>query len=361
MRHSMSPKPCRRGARTRGVRYLDAKIQRMEDPRLVTGHGRYVDDITMEGLPHAAFLRAPLAHAKIRSIDTSHTAALPGVHRVFTHADLGPKYAHRMNQLYPAPVIEQNRTQYPLAKDEVCYVGKAVAVVVADTRAIAEDALALIDVDFETLPAVVDIRTALADGAPPAHADTTSNLVGKMRSGFGDIGEAFAKADHVFSAGFMQHRGGCHSMETRGVIARDDPWGEGLTLWTSAQSPYLIRRALANWLDEPEERVRVVAPDVGGGFGPKAGFYPEEIAIPLVARAMERPVKWIEDRREHLVSTTTQRDQYWDLEVACTAEGRILGLRGTVTHENGTYDSLRHSFAEQFPDAIAWCLCHSGD
>ena len=320
-----------------GVRYIGAEVQRMEDPRLITGHGRYVDDITMQGMLHAAFLRASQAHAKIRSIDTSRAAEMPGVQRVFTLADFAPEYRKPMNQLYPAPVIEQNKTQYPLAKDEVCYVGEAVAVVVADSRAIAEDALALIEVDYETLPAVVNIMTALEDGAPLAHADTSSNLMGRMRSKFGDIDDAFAKADHVFSADFMQHRGGCHSMETRGVIARDDPWGEGLSLWTSAQSPYLIRRALATWLDEPEERVRVIAPDVGGGFGPKAGFYPEEIVIPLVARALGRPVKWIEDRREHFVSTTTQRDQHWHLEVACTNEGKMLGLRGTVTHENGAY------------------------
>lgn len=319
------------------VRYLGAEVQRMEDPRLLTGHGRYVDDISMEGMLHAAFLRAPMAHGKIRSIDTSRALELPGVHRVITHADLGAKYSHRMNQLYPAPVIEQDKTQYPLAKDEVCYVGEAVAIVVADSRAIAEDALALVDVDYEALPAVVNVLTALDDDAPLAHADTSSNLMGKMRSAFGDIEDSFAKADHVFSAAFMQHRGGCHSMETRGVIARDDPWGDGLTLWTSAQSPYLIRRALATWLGESEERVRVIAPDVGGGFGPKAGFYPEEAAICLAARIMKCPVKWIEDRREHFISTTTQRDQHWDLEVACTAEGKILGLRGKVTHENGAY------------------------
>ena len=320
-----------------GVRYIGAEVQRMEDPRLITGHGRYVDDIVFGDMLHAAFLRSSQAHAKIRSIDTSKASALSGVKKVFTLADLGPNYERRMNQLYPAPVIEQNKTQYPLAKDEVCYVGEAIAVVVADSRAIAEDALALIVVDYETLQAVIDVRTALEDGAQLAHSDATSNLMGKMRSKFGDIEDAFSKADHVFSAGFMQHRGGCHSMETRGVIARDDPWGDGLTLWTSAQSPYLIRRALANWLGEPEERVRVIAPDVGGGFGPKAGFYPEEIVIPLVARIMECPVKWIEDRQEHFISTTTQRDQYWNLEVACKSDGKILGLKGKVTHENGAY------------------------
>ncbi|MBO6782563.1 MAG: xanthine dehydrogenase family protein molybdopterin-binding subunit [Alphaproteobacteria bacterium] len=320
-----------------GVRYVGAEVQRMEDPRLITGHGRYVDDITLEGMLHAAFLRSPVAHARIGSIDTSRAAELEGVHRVLTLADFPAELQKPMAQLYPAPPIEHNKTQYPLAHDEVCHVGQAIACVVADSRAIAEDALALIDVDYENLPAVVDVRTALDADAPKAHADLDTNLMGRLGSKFGDIEEAFAKADHVFSASFMQHRGGCHSMETRGVVSRDDPWGDGLTLWTSAQSPYLIRRALAAWLGEPEERVRVIAPDVGGGFGPKAGFYPEEIVIPLAARMLGRPVKWIEDRREHFVSTTTQRDQHWELEVACTSDGRMLGLRGNVTHENGAW------------------------
>ncbi len=320
------------------VRYTGAEVQRMEDPRLLTGHGRYVDDIHLAGTLHAAFLRSSHAHARIRGIDASAALALPGVHGVFTQTDLAlPDTTQPMNQLYPAPVIHQDITQHPLAADEVCYVGQTVALVVADTRAIAEDALALVNVDYEPLPAIIDCREALADGAPLAHAGTDSNLGGQLRSAFGDIDSAFAKADHVFSAEFMQHRGGCHAMETRGVLARDEPYGEGLTVWSSTQCPYLVRRALANYLGESEERVRIIAPDVGGGFGPKAGFYPEEIVIPVVARQLGRPVKWIEDRREHFTATTGQRDQQWELEVACDSDGKILGLRGQVTHDNGAF------------------------
>ena len=321
-----------------GVRYTGAQVQRMEDPRLVTGHGHYVDDMHLHGMLHAAFLRSSHAHARIRSIDTGAAQALAGVHGVFTQADLGPAVAAKaMSQLYPAPAIKQDITQFPLASGEVCYVGETVAVVVADSRAIAEDALALIAVDYDPLPAIIDCRKALDADAPKAHLNSPDNFVGQLRNAFGDIEAAFAAADHVFSAAFMQHRGGCHAMETRGVLARDDPYGDGLTVWSSTQCPYLVRRALAKYLGEAEERVRIIAPDVGGGFGPKAGFYAEEIVIPLMSRLLGRPVKWIEDRREHFTATTTQRDQQWDLEVACDTDGKILGLRGNVTHENGAY------------------------
>ncbi len=320
------------------VRYTGAKVHRMEDPRLLTGHGRYVDDIHLPGMLHAAFLRSSHAHARIHSIDASAALALPGVHGVFTQADLGGDFVGQaMSQLYPAPVIKQDKTQYPLASGEVCFVGQTVAVVVADSRALAEDALALIAVDYEPLPAIIDCRAALAAEAPHAHDDSDSNLVGQMGTSFGDVDGTFARAKHVFSASFLQHRGGCHAMETRGVVACDEPYDDGLTVWSSTQCPYLVRRALARYLGEAEERVRIIAPDVGGGFGPKAGFYPEEIVIPLVARTLGRPVKWIEDRREHFVTTTTQRDQQWDLEVACDGEGKIFGIRGKVIHENGAY------------------------
>ncbi|CAN0137343.1 unnamed protein product [Discosporangium mesarthrocarpum] len=166
-----------------GVRYVGAHVQRMEDPRLVTGHGRYVDDITLEGMLHAAFLRSPHAHAKINGIDASRAAALAGVHAVLTHADLvarfGASFGKPMEQLYPAPVLTQDRTQYPLAKDEVCYVGQTVAIIVADSRATAEDALALIDVDYATLPAIVDVRQALKPDAPLAHLGDETNRAGQ--------------------------------------------------------------------------------------------------------------------------------------------------------------------------------------
>lgn len=320
------------------ISYIGARIERLEDERLLTGHGRYVDDITLPGQLEAAFLRSSHAHARIRSIDASAARALPGVHAVLLADDLGAPYAtKRMGQLYPSPLLTQSITQYPLARDEVNFVGQTIAIVVAQSRAIAEDALALIDVDFEPLPAVVDCRSALDPATPKVHQGTDSNLVGTLKADWGDIAAAFDNAPHRFRTTFLQHRGGCHAMETRGVIANDDPYNGGLTLYIASQTPYLVRRALAAYLETSENEVRVIAPDVGGGFGPKAGLYPEDVVVSLAARILKRPVKWIEDRREHFYATHTQRDQFWDLEVAADGDGTILGVRGEVILENGAF------------------------
>ena len=321
-----------------GVRYIGAEVQRMEDDRLLLGDGCYVDDISRDRMLHVAFVRSTHAHALIKNIETSEARNLEGVHEVFTHRDLAASYEfRRMNQLYPAPVIDQNITQYPIAKKEVCYVGEIIVAIVADNRAIAEDAVDVITIEYEVLPAVIDCRSDLETRAPKAHNDSPNNLVGIIRTSFGDIDEAFSAADHIFARSFLQHRGGCHAMECRGTVAEYDSKTRNCTLWSSTQCPYLVRRALADYFGEAEEKFRVIAPDVGGGFGPKAGFYPEEILIPFIARLLNRPVKWIEDRHEHFVATTTQRDQQWDVEVACDADGVIKGIRGHVTHENGAY------------------------
>ena len=321
-----------------GVRYFGAEVRRAEDPKLITGLGRYVDDIKLPGMLAAAFVRSTQAHARIGDIDTTAAKALPGVHAVFTLADFGEPFAERrMVQPYPAPILKQPITQYPLARDEVCYVGEAVAVVVAETRHIAEDGAALVAVDYEPLPAIVACGGATSDDAPLAHVDSPDNIAAQLRVSFGDVDDAFAKADHVFEETLHQHRGGCHAMECRGVIAEDRPHHDGLTIWSSTQCPYLVRRNVAAYLDRDEGRVRVVAPDVGGGFGPKAGVYCEEIVIPLAAAALGRPVKWIEDRREHFVTTNTQRDQLWSLAVAVDANGKMIGVRGKVTHDCGAY------------------------
>ncbi len=321
-----------------GVRYFGAEVRRVEDARLVTGNGRYVDDIELPGMLEAAIVRSTEAHARIRSIDAEAARALPGVHAVFTLADFPPEYRDRpMVQPYPAPVLLQPTTQYPLARDEVCYVGQGIAVAVAETRHIAEDAAGLVAVDYEKLPAVVDCREAAKDGAPLAHADSPDNVVARLRVAFGEADAAFADAAHVFEERFLQHRGGCHAMECRGVIAEDRPHQDGLTIISATQCPYLVRRNVAAYLGRDEGRVRVVAPDVGGGFGPKAGVYAEEIVVPLAASALGRPVKWIEDRREHFVTTNTQRDQEWTLQAAVDSDGRLLGVRGRVVHDNGAY------------------------
>ncbi len=320
------------------ARYIGETIERLEDDRLLTGQGRFVDDMVLPGMLEAAFLRSSHAHAHIRSIDASAARGLPGVHAVLTADDLGPEFAEkRMGQPYPTPLLTQSITQFPLARDEVNFVGQTIAIAIADTRALAEDALALIDVDYEPLDAVVDCRTALDPATPKAHLGNESNLVGKMHAAWGDAAAAFASAPHTFAITFMQHRGGCHAMETRGMIAAADPFDGGLTLWSATQTPYLARRALAAYLGCGETQLRVVAPDVGGGFGPKAGLYPEEVVVSLAARILKRPVKWIEDRREHFYSTNTLRDQHWDLEIAAADDGTILAIRGHIIQENGAF------------------------
>jgi carbon-monoxide dehydrogenase large subunit len=320
-----------------GVRYFGAQVLRVEDDNLIVGHGQYVDDIQLPDMAHGAFLRSPHAHARITKIDTSRAEALDGVHAVFTYGDLSGPLAEQMIQTYPSPAIKQDLRPYLLARDEVCFVGEAVAFIVAESRHVAEDAQALIDVDYQTLKPIVDVRQALGENAPLAHDGAPDNLAAELNVKYGDIDEVFANADHHLNTRFMQHRGGCHAMECRGVVAVHDPRENELTIWSATQCPYLIRRALAKQFDLPEENLRLIAPDVGGGFGPKAGYYVEEAIVPFAAKLLGRPVKWIEDRREHFISTNTQRDTVWDLEIAANSEGRILGVRGDMTLDNGAY------------------------
>ena len=320
-----------------GVRYLGASVKRVEDPRLITGRARYVDDIELPDLLHAAFVRSAHAHARLTGIEREAALALPGVRSVFTLADFGAAYADkRMPLTFPSPLFKQAITQYPLARDEVCYVGEPIAVVVAESRHIAEDAVALVGVDYEPLPAVIDCEAAFA-GDTVAHAGASDNLVATLKGQFGDAAAAFSRAPHVFKERYELHRGGCHSMECRGVIARHDSFDDTLTVWSSTQSPYPVRKFLSLYLDRDESRTRVIAPDVGGGFGPKAAFYPEEVVISLAAMKLGRPVKWIEDRREHFVATTQQRNQVWELEIAARDDGKILGIRGRAIHDHGAY------------------------
>lgn len=320
-----------------GVRQVGARVHRAEDEALVRGLGQYVDDIKLPGMLHAAFLRSEAAHATLRGIDASAARTLPGVHAVLTWADLPEVVRKPMVQTYPGPALLQNLTPTPLAHDEVHHVGQPVAMVIADTRAIAEDALALIAVEYEALPVVVDIRRAAEPGAPKAHRGAPDNIAARLAARFGDVDTAFAKAHTTVQIADWQHRGGCHAMECRGVIAQAMPATGEITVWSSTQCPYLVRRALAEQFDFAETSIRVIAPDVGGGFGPKAGFYVEEIMVTEAARQIGRPVKWIEDRREHFVATTGQRDSYWALEAAVDAEGRITAMRGQAISDQGAF------------------------
>src|SRR5712671_7689159 len=328
-----------RGRETRmGARQFGARVKRLEDPALLTGRGRFVDDVKLPGTLEACFVRSPYAHARIRSIDVAPALALPGVHAVLTADDLpGPMARDPIPMILPVLGIAAFRTQLCLARDEVSYAGQTIALVVADSRYVAEDAAALVVVDYEVLPAISDCRDALKPGAAPAHADLASNLAASIPMSYGDVDTAFAGATHVFEEEFWVHRGGGMSLETRAVLANYEPAGDLLTVWSSTQTPHLGRRALADLLARNLETIRVIAPDVGGGFGPKAPFYAEEAVIPAAALRLGRPVKWIEDRREHFMCATQERDQYWKVALALDAQGKILGFRGTMLHDTGAF------------------------
>jgi aerobic carbon-monoxide dehydrogenase large subunit len=321
-----------------GAKHFGARVTRTEDPALLTGQARYVDDIKLPGTLHACFVRSPHAHAHIRAIDAKAALAMAGVHAVLTADDLPPRMATgQIPLLVPNQAITTSRTQIALAREEVCYVGQTIAVVVAENRYIAEDAAAAVKIDFDVLPAVSDPRDAVKPGAPRAHSDLGSNVAAFVPMGYGDAEAAFKNAPHVFEEDIFVHRGGAMTLEGRAVLARHDPATDMLQVWSSTQTPHLCRGTLADLFERDLESIRVIAPFVGGGFGTKAPFYPEEAVIPAAAMKLGRPVKWIEDRREHFVSATQERDQYWKVAVAVDNEGRILGLRGAMLHDNGAY------------------------
>ncbi len=324
-----------------GAKWFGARVLRKEDPALLTGKGCYVDDINLPGMLHAVVLRSPHPHAGIRRIDKTRALATAGVHAVVTHADLPePMRNQRVPLLVPNPAIKQVYMPYCLAKDEVCFVGDPIAIVVADNRYVAEDAAAVVDIDFEPLGSVSDCAAALEKDAPRSHRDADpalGNLGALIPLIVGDTDAAFASAAHVFREQIFQHRGGAFFMECRGMIAAPDPVQDSLTIYVSSQGSHRHKRAYLDLLDWGDHQLRIVTPDVGGGFGPKGSFYAEYGALAASAMLLRRPVKWIEDRQENFLSTQQERDQYWDIEIAVDKDARILGLRGKLIHDSGAY------------------------
>ncbi|HEV2471948.1 MAG TPA: xanthine dehydrogenase family protein molybdopterin-binding subunit, partial [Chthonomonadales bacterium] len=319
------------------TRWFGAPVQRQEDPRLLRGRGSYVDDIDLPTMLHAAILRSTHAHARIVSIDASAARDLPGVHLVLTARDLGEKL-EPSPLLVPHHALTQPRTQLPLALDEVRYVGEAVALVVAEDRYIAEDAFDLIEVEYEPLPVVHSLAVAAADNAPLVHADVPGNLAARLVQTVGDPDSVFTQATHVVRESMVIDRGAAMPMECRGVLARWDAHEGMLTCWISTQGPIPIRNGLAAIFQLPEHKVRVIAPDVGGGFGTKIMmFYPEEVLVPLAAIQLGRPVKWIEDRREHFISANQERSQEHEVEYAYDDQGILLAVRDRFLHDAGAY------------------------
>jgi carbon-monoxide dehydrogenase large subunit len=318
--------------------HIGRRVLRTEDSPLLRGEGHYVGDIELPDMLHVAFVRSPYAHALIRGIDVSRALEIEGVAAVVTAAEMAGFVAMpRMPLGFPTRELPPDITPYLLTPEEVCFVGEAVAMVLATSRYIAEDAAAAVEVDYEPLDVLSDCRAALDPNAPKVRREAADNVLTRFRVGYGDCDAAFASATHVFGVSLHQHRGGAHPMEGRGVVAHYEEHHRTLTVWSSTQMTHELQFTLAEVLGIAETRLRVIAPDVGGGFGAKYLVYPEELAVAAVALHLRRPVKWLEDRGEHFVSAIQERDQYWDMEIAVSDDARILGVRGTMVHDQGAY------------------------
>jgi aerobic carbon-monoxide dehydrogenase large subunit len=323
------------------TRYFGERIKRNEDPRLLTGQGLYVDDVDLPNMLHAAFVRSPYAHARINNIDVTQALAREGVVAVYTANDLGDYWKPGPLLVSPPPVkdiVFNERTQVPLAKDKVKFAGEPIVMVVAESRYIAEDALADIQIDYEPLDAVVDLEKALQDDSPIIHEEIGSNVAAHVVQTKGDYEIAKKNAALVIKRRFKYEHGCAAAIENRGIVAEWDRRAGRLTVWDTTQAPVVIRNGLADMLELSERQVRVVAPFIGGGFGPKIMmFYQEEVLVPWVAMKLNRPVKWIEDRAENFVATTHERGQIHDAEVAFDKDGHVLGVHDVFLHDTGAY------------------------
>ena len=323
------------------TRYFGKRIKRNEDPRLLTGQALFVDDVNLPKMLHAAFLRSPYAHAKIKDIDVSQALLREGVVAAYTASDLGDYWKPGPLLVPPPPIkdiIFNERTQVPLAKDKVRFAGEPIVMVLAESRYIAEDALVDIQVDYEPLDVVTDIEKALEPDSPFVHAELESNIQAHVIQTKGDYEASKKEAALIIERTFKYDHGCAAAMENRGIVAEWDPRAGRLTVWDTTQAPVVIRNGLAGMLGLSERNVRVIAPFIGGGFGPKIMmFYQEEVLVPWVAMKLNRPVKWIEDRSENFVATTHERGQVHNVEATFDEEGRILGVHDTFLHDAGAY------------------------
>jgi aerobic carbon-monoxide dehydrogenase large subunit len=345
-------------------------VPRVEDGVLLRGAARFIDDIALPGMLHACFVRSPLAHGRLRGIDASGALRLQGVHAVLSYADLRPLMTgDRVPAALASGMVKFHVDPPWLVKDEACYVGEAIAIVVADSRRIAEDAARLVELNIEALPAVIDARLGLLPASPKARLDCPNNLVAQTVVRYGDLDAAFTGATHRITERFRLHKGGGHSMEPRGVVARYDATLDHYTVWDSTQAPHRAKVFLRELYGLFEHQVRFIAPDVGGGFGPKAVIHSEEMALPAAAKLMGHPIKWIEDRQESFATTAMERDQQWEVEGAFDADGKLRAIRGKLFHDHGAcspygmatpFNAVTNLVGPYILPAyqidIAWCL-----
>jgi carbon-monoxide dehydrogenase large subunit len=320
------------------TRTVGTAALRVEDLRILTGRGRYVDDLKLPGMLHAAFLRSPFAHARILSIDVSAALALPGVHGIFTGADI----AARTTGIEPlaAPPGFKSEPVFGLAIDKVRLVGDPVAIVVADSRYIAEDACELIDIDYEQLEAIGTFEQALDPSGPKVFESLDSNIMLEMSNSYGEVDESFAEAELIVRRTFAQHRVAQVPMEGRGGVSHFDPETGNFVYYTGTQSPHSLKGYISQALGVPLADTRVVNGDIGGAFGLKIATHREDLAVCAASYWLGRPVKWIEDRNEHLLASGQAREERMELEAAVNRDGTILAMRGTMVLDQGAYPAV---------------------
>ena len=335
------------------TRTFGARIERNVDPKLLRGEGAFVDDIPLPQALHAAFLRSSHARARISRIDVAAARRHPGVVEIYTCDDIGALDVE-MPLLIPHPCMTNPQTQRPLARGDVYYVGQTIAMVVAVDRYTAEDAAALIEIDYEPLPVELDLAQALRDGAPLVHANVPNNLAAHFVQTSGTPDEAFAAAEHVTAITVQVDRSTAAPMECRAVAARFDAISGELTVWDGTQAPISVRGGLASVFELDEDKVRVIAPDVGGGFGQKVLlFYPDELLVPMAAMQLGRPVKYIEDRRENFIGSSQERTQIHRIELAALKTGEVIGLRDVFLHDTGAFIPYGIAVAQVASTSIA--------
>ena len=319
---------------------IGTAVPRKEDPELLTGQARYVDDLVVPGMVWMALVRSPYAHARINGADLSKALAAEGVVAAYSGADLADDIPAGLPCAWPVTEDINMPTHWPVARDEARYVGDAVAVVVAESRALAKDAAELVEVDYEPLPAVTDVQEALADGAALVHEEFGTNRCYHWTLSAGEVDKAFADADVTVTERYRQNRLIPNAIEPRGVLVQPVPAQGEFTVWSATQIPHILRVLLAMTLGIPEAKLRVIAPDVGGGFGSKLNVYAEEQLAVALARKLGRPIKWIEERSEAYQATIHGRDVIQEVELAATAEGKITAVRTRLTAAMGAYLQL---------------------
>ncbi len=319
---------------------IGARVKRKEDLRLITGTATYTDDIKLPGMVYAAFVRSPYAHARVRSVSTAAARKLPGVIEVFTHQDLRPLWQAPLPCAWAAWPTLKNPAHWPLAADKVCHVGEAVAVVVAADRDTARDAAQLLEVEYDPLPAVVDLEEAAGSAAARIHDELADNIAYTFQASHGAVADAFLRAPVKIRQRYLQQRILGAAMEPRAVVVQWHPFDQEMTIWSTTQVPHFLRLFASVLLGVPEHRLRVVAPEVGGGFGSKLQVYAEEIACGAVAMKLGRPVKWAADRSEDFLSTHQGRQGIMDFEVAAESDGRVTAMRLNWLADMGAYNMV---------------------